>query len=341
MFHQVTSYMRWSLLSKITNGLAWRADRVLRPLAYRHYPLARRYELATLAVSRWTCPVLVYTMGKVGSSSLARSLEKAAPEFDVLHFHRLVPERLARADDLYREAARRHGGTPAAQMGRARHVWLGQYLSRRIDRGPPGGNRWTVITLIRDPVARNTSSFFQNLFFRVGYDWAEQLQSKSLDAVVADLGRLFLDSYAREDWWALSKDENFLTWFDDELRQTFGIDVLAEPFPTDIGFKIYEGPRARVLLIRLEDLDGCAPAAMQAFLGLPAFELQRRNVAAGKRYASLYRRFVESVELPAEYVDRLYGSRVARHFYTERELESFRNRALRQDGPGGPAETPS
>jgi hypothetical protein len=91
----------------------------------------------------------------------------------------------------------------------------------------------------------------------------------------------------------------------------------------------------------LEDLDGCAPAAMQAFLGLPAFELQRRNVAAGKRYASLYRRFVESVELPAEYVDRLYGSRVARHFYTERELESFRNRALRQDGPGGPAETPS
>jgi hypothetical protein len=326
--------MRWSLLSKVSNGLAWRADRVLRPLAYRRYPLARLYTRATLAVTRLKRPLLVYTMGKVGSSSLARSLQKAAPELDVLHLHRLVPEHLARADDLYREAARGHEGTPAARTFRPHHVWLGQHLSGRIDRGPPGGDRWTVITLIRDPVARNVSSFFQNLFLFFGYDWAGQLLSKSPDTVVADLERLFLGSYARERWWALGKDANPLTWFDDELRTVFGVDVLAEPFPTDIGFKIHEGPRARVLLIRLEDLDRCAPEAIQAFLGLRAFEPQRRNVASGKPYASLYRRFVESIDLPTEYVDRLYGSRVARHFYTERELASFRSRALRGDGLG-------
>lgn len=315
----------------MVDGLAWRADRVLRPLAYRRYSLARLYTRGKLALTRWERPVLVYTMGKVGSSSLARSLEKAAPELDVLRLHRLVPAQLARDDDLYRKAARPHRGTPAAARLRPHYVWLGQHLSGRIDRPPPDMDRWRVITLVRDPVARNTSSFFQNLFLFFGYDWPRQLQSKSQGQVVAELERLFLASYAQEGWWARHRSEDPRTWFHDELRQTFGVDVFAEPFPTAVGFKIYEQPRARVLLIRLEDLDRCAPAAMQEFLELRAFEVHHHNVASAKGYASLYRRFRESVALPTDYVDRLYGSRLARHFYTERELAHFRSRALRRD----------
>lgn len=324
-----------SLRSRIAAGVIWRADRAVRPLADRWYRLARLYTRATLALSRWERPVLVYTMGKVGSSSLAHSLRVAAPELDVLHVHRLVPEHLARAEHVYREAARRHRGTPAGRGIRPRHVWLAQRLSSLIERPPPGADgRWTVITLIRDPVARNTSAFFENLFLFFGYDWAQALRLKPETAVAAELGELFRASYARERWWSEGKDANPLTWFDEELRETFGVDVFDEPFPTEVGFKIYERERARVLLVRLEDLDRCASVAMQELLGPSGFEVHRRNVAHDKGYASLYRRFSEVVELPADYVDRLYDSRIARHFYTERERAAFRSRALRGHGGG-------
>lgn len=321
--------MRPNLLSWVANGLAWRADKVLRPLAFRRYSVARLYTRATLALTRWERPVLVYTMGKVGSSSLMHSLQKAAPDLDVLHVHHLVSENLSRKDALYRHAAHRRRGTPIARMFRSEHVWLGQHLNGLIDRPPPHGGRWTIITLIRDPVARNTSAFFQNLWLIFGFDWAEELRSKPQGDVVSELKELFRGSYADKDWWSEGKDTDALTWFDEELRRAFGIDVFDEPFPREDGFKIYEGARAQVLLVRLEDLDRCAPAAMHQLLGLSGFQLHRRNVALDKGYALLYRAFLESMEFPVDYVDRLLGSRAARHFYSETELEEFRRRALR------------
>ena len=55
------------------------------------------------------------------------------------------------------EAVYRRGWNP--RRGGALHVWQGQWVRRQLEHQPE--RRWKVITLVRDPVARNLSSFFQ------------------------------------------------------------------------------------------------------------------------------------------------------------------------------------
>lgn len=325
--------MRSTVLPGVAKSLLRPLKETFRSVAVRSYSLSRLHTRISLAFSRFENPVLIYTMGKVGSSSLEYSLRSAAPELDVLHLHWLVTENLARDERVYREAARRHRGTAAARKFRPRYIWLGRHFSSRVKRDRPDGSRWDVITLVRDPVARNVSSFFQNLLLFFGYDWAEELRLKAEGTVVAELCELFRASFLQEDWVNSGKDSDPLTWFDEELLRTFGVDVFEDEFPKEVGFTILDRPRVRVLLARLEDLDRCVAPAMEQFLGLTGFALHRRNVGLEKGYSSLYRRFVESVEFPKEYLDRLYDSKVSRHFYTEKELAAFRAR-WRNKSPG-------
>ena len=79
-----------------------------------------------------------------------------------------------------------------------------------------------------------------------------------------------------------------------------------------------------VLLLRLEDMNETAPAAIGEFLVISPVDIITTNVAAGKSYGALYQRFIERLELPVEYLDRLYQSRFSTHFYTAAEIDSFR-----------------
>ena len=114
-------------------------------------------------------------------------------------------------------------------------------------------------------------------------------------------------------------------WFDDEIGRLFGIDVFTEPFPHDTGFAVIDGERVRVLVLRVETLTESLPVAIEAFLGIPDV----RPLSANRNHREIYTRFLEQAAVPAHYVDRVYSSRLARHFYTPDELASFKARWTR------------
>lgn len=107
------------------------------------------------------------------------------------------------------------------------------------------------------------------------------------------------------------------------------IDVYEHPFPKDVGYCIYESEKARLLLLRMEDLATCGPPAFKRFLNLDDFELAQSNVSERKTYSGLYQRFLKEVRIPGSYIDRMYESKMAMHFYSRDELESFRSRWTR------------
>jgi hypothetical protein len=263
-------------------------------------------------------------MGKVGSTAVAESIGSAGADYTIYHLHWLVPERLRLDEELFKSAVRKHRGTPLERRLRPQYIWQGQYLSDRVRQLPPNASKWKVITLIRDPVARNMSSFFENMEL-FGFDYRSKMKSGHEETLVAELVELFRKNYV-DGSQADRVDSDPLTWFDEELKTVFNIDVFQSNFPVRQGFDIYDSPLAEVLLIRLEDLDGCVAAAFERFLGMEGAGLQRHNVAAKKDYAPLYRRFLDVFEIPDSYLDRMYNSKVSRHFYTEEELEKFRSR---------------
>jgi hypothetical protein len=209
------------------------------------------------------------------------------------------------------EADARRGLNPQLSLETIKEY---QDLRRRIEGEPR--KKWKVITLVREPVARSVAWFFHSLA-EIAPGWHQGWLTGTLSA--GSLQELFLNTQP-------VYHEAPETWFDGQLLPVFGIDIYAEPFPRDLGYRIYDdSPRASLLLIRLEDLTARGPIAISKFLGLKDFKLINANMGDDKDYADAYRAF-RRLPLPRTYVDRMYGTRFARHFYTEQEIEKFTRR---------------
>ena len=312
---------RWKRL------VARAVDRVTR----RSYRLAKASYSLRLRNPLRTNPVIVHSVGKVGSSSVHATLRAAVRSRPVWHVHWLNEENLRRDAIHYRERARAYRGTARMERFLPRYNWRGERLARAI-RSAPHDHRWDVVTVVRDPVIRNVSAFFQNLQLMFDFWPDDQLRTRSPQEIAAELVEYFLACYVA-DAPPRDRDGDPLTWFDLELRPVFGVDVFASPFAKSRGYEIYSSARARVLLLRLEDLNTIGSSAFAEFLGIDVPRTLPRNEAATKGYADVYRHFQEQLRLPREFLDRMYDSRYSRHFYTSEELERFRSSWTR---PGAP-----
>jgi hypothetical protein len=197
---------------------------------------------------------------------------------------------------------------------------LYQFLFEQIQKKD---RHWKLITLVREPIARNVSTFFENLEVTKKpdsaayaiksdyYDFNIEADPENLDELIG----LFFDRLVHE---------RPLRYFDDEIKTVFGIDVYASGFPVDKGYNVYQGEYADLLLIRIEDLDKCANTVFKQFLGLDDFKLVQANIASEKIYAPLYKAFKRSVRFPEEYVREMYESAYARQFYSDEEIRGFR-----------------
>lgn len=248
-------------------------------------------------------PVVVHSLPKCGTTAVSLSVARMGLNVPVYHTHWLNPRSLEKIGKNLSNRPDPSGSMVVYDMG------CRVSESFRRSRGKP----WNIVTLVRDPVARNISDFFQ-VIGEFDPDFFDRSRR----------GELGVEEIRERFFQLSSADRSY--WFDREVRDVFDIDVYASPFPKRQGFAIYEGPRARMLLIRLDDLEACGRDAFREFLNIPDFRLSRANVGDEKEYRDVYRRFREEVILPEEYLEQQYASRLARHFYDEEELRRFRSR---------------
>ena len=263
-------------------------------VARRSYTLTKWRSLRKLARLEGT-PVVVFCMSKTASSAVVRSLQDATSQ-PVFKIHLLLPESVRRGEAQYRQTDR---------AARPRHIFHASYLMRH----PPTADRpWLVVTIVREPVMRSVSEFFQ---------------------AGRRLGRLHDEATTGARFERFATDQGIprtLGWFDRELKPSLGIDVFEHPFDPTSGYGTIETPAVRMLVLRQESLE-VAPGALAQLLGLPrGVPLVERNVGAEKAYAELYDTVVREVRLPPATLDLAYRSRFARHFYSSTEIDRFRAR---------------
>lgn len=249
--------------------------------------------------------VVVFQMGKVGSKTVQESLvaayRKLHQPVDIYHSHILT------GFDEAEMLIRNERPNPEPSL---RAIIDGKNLRKLIDETP--SRKWRIISLVRDPVARNVATFFQNLQELVP-EWSEHDENDPM--LIQKLQQAFLN--------VQTIHSEPVRWFDEQLLPVCGMDVFAESFPHEVGYKIYN-PKSRtpVLLIRLEDLNQVGATAIQEFLGLDNFGLINTNIGEEKDYAQLYGLFKQN-PLPNEYIQAMYTTKYARTFYTETELSKF------------------
>jgi hypothetical protein len=270
--------------------------------AFGRRVLGRSYaaskQVALWRMRRTEPPLVVFSMGKTGSTAVARALHDATDE-PVFQVFRLEPERLAQAEQRYRASH------PRAPFAGAHHLWESEYLLRK----PPGERApWTVITTVREPIAQAVSAFFHGAGLRERLA-AHPTPESLVDAIV-------------EERWTRPP----LRWFDREFAPALGVDVYAWPFDPVLGFGVIDTPSVKVLLLRQENF-AAAPLVLAQFLHRhEPVPVPARNEGTGRAYGERYREFLAAARLPDRLLDEAYGSRYARHFYADTELAGFRRR---------------
>jgi hypothetical protein len=191
------------------------------------------------------------------------------------------------------------------------HDLLGLRIRRELlDRG----GRAAIITMVRDPIARNLSSYFEHL------DFIHGMADAHAHVSIVSLVDRFLSAYTHDEP---------LTWFDDEMLPATGIDVYRHPFPSS-GVQTIRTERLALLILKAELPDPFKREELEKFVGKGGLELGIVNSTANKTKGAAYRQFLEAVQLRGAYIDTMLESRYARHFYTDAEREALRQRYLQR-----------
>jgi Putative capsular polysaccharide synthesis protein len=227
--------------------------------------------------------ILVLQYGKVGSRALVISLQ---PYFKVYQIHNMQNFLSMGFKPYSHEEGRKHG------------------------------KRFTVITLVREPVGRAISAFFQN-FHLHGHPLyigeKKYIQSLSIDRLIS----IFHDKYqSMPSLWKLD-------WFDEQFYKITGIDVCAKPFDISRGWMEYENEFAKTLLIRFENLESIGEETIRKFIALSRFTLIKKHVSSEKWYGDILDQFLNKIIFSTESLGNIYNSKICKHFYSQKEIFIF------------------
>jgi hypothetical protein len=260
-------------------------------------------------------------MGKVGSTSILFSLQALNLEMPIYQVHVLSEQGIDKFEKMYWGDAPRF--FRESLLPETKHIFTSHFLRAQLNKSA-ASKRWKVVTLVRDPIARNVSEFFYSVdttkFDPYLPDFYERYLTRSIST--REIVERFIERFHEN-----SEDCNIpLRWFDVELKPVLGIDVYSRDFPKAKGCQFYEGHFADVLLLKLERVDEIVNDAFKEFLSIKKFKLLTTNTANQKRYYSAYQDFLREVNLPIAYIDTIYNSKVVQHFYSAEEINAFRRK---------------
>lgn len=250
-------------------------------------------------------PVLVHQMGKVGSSTVMKSIaaQPALPAPMQTHF---LSEKLLGVVQHHIDA----GIFPLPV-----HLYHSWHIRRRSRLGPEAA--FKVITLVRDPIARQISNVFQNPGFFSGLtgDGSNEIDPVRASELIND--RLRDPGFFKD----------IFQWFDNEVRDVFGVDVFRYPFNQGNGFSVLRSGATEILLVQLEQLEGHGIEAISRFLNLrQPLSLISRNRRSRSDAADTYKTVLNQVRIENEILQRIYDHPFVCHFYSPEQIEGFQQR---------------
>jgi len=252
-------------------------------------------------IAKYKAPetIFIYQMGKVGSTTLEHSLPNA------IHIHAFHSKN-------HTCPVRMHG---LSKFGlkyfyhRAEQE-LTCFLLRRAFKQRENTK---IITLVRDPLARNISMFFHDLdaYLFSAYTNCLNTRPKAL-ATRSQQTDMLNDIFEQEfDHYYPSR------WFDEEFLAMTGINVYKHDFDKEKGFKVIREQsgkrRIELMVIRTDKLSHSVDE-ISHFIQEP-IKLLTTNQAEDKWYAELYKSFKISYVFPEKIKSQLYDTQFYRHFF--------------------------
>lgn len=238
-------------------------------------------------------PILVFTMAKVGSLSVYFSLKKWMSKNTIFHIHSLNEEEVKKGIQLcFKNNIYPGSKSPIFLINR-----------KVINKGKP----FKIICLFRDPLERNISAFFDAFKLHTGEipkDYKGEMNG-------------FLALYYKK-----LNHMYPINWFEKQFFEATGINIYDYSFNKEKGYQIVKIESIEVLIVNSNVADSKKEDLIRDFCELKYFKLKNRNVSTSKEYADYYKEFKEKARFSKEYLNKLYGSNYAKHFFTDKHIEN-------------------
>lgn len=238
--------------------------------------------------------IIILTIGKVGSSSVYYSLRKQL-NIPIFHIHHFSPTGIL-------ENKSRHLGSDRKSL--PLHLIVSEELRKVF---PPDITDYKIITLIRDPISRTISSFFQNTEM-----YRKKVENRKLHVDPANAIQIINKMFETDS----KLDEE---WFEQEIHNNFDIDVFQEPFNLEQGYRFYSNDHHQLLLLRLENLNENFSRASHEFLNIHGLKLYVANVAENKIYNATYGSFKKSFKLTTDQWQKISNTKFFDKFYRDKK----------------------
>ena len=237
--------------------------------------------------------VLVYSMGKVGSTSIVRTLKNHFPYSRLYSAHFLSDSWMKRLEEIQNFINHKHG------------------LELRTVLKKHSNKRLKILTLVREPLAREISNFFENPEDFIGQRSPLELPTEELLSFFYQKINVCLD-YT-------------LNWFNTEFEEFMGINIYDHELNKEAGYTLLTFSDCDVAVLQMEQLNQNISAAFKELLNIDIAELDKANQAAQKPYKDVYKQFKLECKFSKEVINKVYDSAFVKHFYSESQIEGYRS----------------
>ncbi|QRM89035.1 hypothetical protein FG167_07225 [Lacinutrix sp. WUR7] len=243
-----------------------------------------------LRFSKTKKPIIIHTMGKVGSLSVYTSLKRSLATTPIFHTHNLNVKEVKK-DVLF---CFENGVYPGS---RSPVFLIDKYILKKQ-------RPFKVITLFRDPIERNISAFFDAFQIYVG------VSPEGYQGDLKTLEKLFFQQLPHA---------YPLQWYEDYMLKDLDFDVYTQDFDAEAGFQIIKQEQNEMLLMHCDLADAEKEKLIKTFCAVSNFQLTNTNVRAASASSDLYIAFKNYMQFPEEYIQDMYTSKYAMHFFSEKQ----------------------
>lgn len=247
-------------------------------------------------------PVIILTPGKVGSSSVYYTLKRKIDN-PVFHIHNISEQGI-------KSSSKEHLNSDRKSL--PLHLIISDFLRKKLE--DYNGHRF-IICIIREPVSRAISAFYQNTEF---YKNTIEKNNLNIDtnASLETLNTIFKENIT----------QHLENWFQTEIYQEFDIDVFSKPFNLQKGYQLFHAEKSSLLLLKMESMNKIFTNAIKELLDIDKeISLENANIAENKHYAASYAEAKKYFRLNKVQLDEIIQSRYFQHFYLEQE-QSIRDK---------------
>lgn len=237
--------------------------------------------------------IVIYTLGKSGSSSVFYTLMNELPFKNIFHLHFL-------SDHWIKNI---FPGTP-----HERNIHKANSYFKHLRNQKKTKKKIKYITLVREPISRDISGFFQN--YRLSNFKIDKNNIESIRKTISNSGH-----------------ELSTTWFDSDFLQHTNFDVFNTKFDKKKGYQIYEiNQSEEVLIILTHRLSEVFEKAIFQFLNLEVEKLINFNISSNKKDAKVIQNLKNNYFEEDNVIDEVYSSKFMNHFFYDHEIEQLKNK---------------